>query len=775
VKNSFLLLVFSLLTVAVFGQEDDFTPQFSVRGGIYTGQVLSLELTSSNPNASIHYTTDGKTPTSGSRRYSSPIQLDGIHIIRAKAYVNGKGSDIVTNSYFMDREYTMPVVSLTTDTANLWSYSRGIYVKGGGATPNYPFRGANYWQNWERRANIEYYAPDNELGFNQGVGIKIFGGWSRPLPQKSLAIFPRKEYGKKSIKYKLFPDKDLDKFKSILLRNSGSDFNKTQFRDAFMTSLIRDLDVEIQAYQPAVLYINGKYWGVQNVREKINEDYLRYNRGVNRDSVDLIKHRSDVKSGSRKHYTAMLAYMRKNNLADQAVFDSVAQLMEVANYADYNIAETYYDNHDAGGNIRFWRPQTPGGKWRWVLFDTDFGFGIGNWKAYKTNTVEMFTTGSGPKWPNPPWSTFIIRKLLENEEYKKEYINRWADRLNTTFHPDTVDKQIDHFYALYKDEMPFHFERWGGNMARWEKSIQVLRDFARLRPTYCRKHLMGKFNFADTAQVNIAINAMERGSVYLNTLHLQKASFSGMYFVGLPVKLKAIPRFDYIFVKWEGLTTTEASIEVDPSELGKVRAVFEAKPHSELYQNVVFNEIAYSVVEQTANNDWLELYNASSAPIDLGGWLLKDSKDENTFTFPQGAQIASGNYLVVAQQVDSFVANYSDTIAAIGGFDFGFSSKGELLRLYDATGHLVDSLTYIGDAAGVNSLAHPDSAAARMWSPEMLPTPGGKNTPYLAFLKQQDEEAQQRLMLMIGGGVLLLLLVVGVVVVKRRKNAQKAA
>ncbi len=228
------------------------------------------------------------------------INLDKTTPIRAVAYKNGKPGEIVTQTYLIGREYDMAVISITGNPEDFFSFDRGIYVKGCCADSVPPYKKANFWKGWERRINIEFYEPTGELGFNQRVGVRIFGGFSKGLPMKSLAIISRKKYEKKTIEYPIFPNKDIKKYKSFVLRNSGSDFNNTQFRDALLTNLIESLDVGIQAYRPAVVFINGSYWGVHNVREKINEYYLKSNAGVDPDSVDIMKHRNDSVSGKKR-------------------------------------------------------------------------------------------------------------------------------------------------------------------------------------------------------------------------------------------------------------------------------------------------------------------------------------------------------------------------------------------------------------------------------------------------------------------------------------------
>lgn len=80
--------------------------------------------------------------------------------------------------------------------------------------------------------------------------------------------------------------------------------------------------------------------------------------------------------------------------------------------------------------FKYWQEKKSTGRWRWILYDMDFGFGLYNPKAYELNTIEFATATDGQGWPNPPWSTLVLRKLLENEEFKIAFVNRFADLLN---------------------------------------------------------------------------------------------------------------------------------------------------------------------------------------------------------------------------------------------------------------------------------------------------------------------------------------------------------
>lgn len=266
-------------------------PVFSLTGGFYHGaQVLGFE---NSDQIEIYDALDGKPPDDSAWRYRAPLTLAATTAVRAIGYRRGFApSEVVTHTYFIDEAVHLPFVSIVTDPANFFSNDRGIYVTGTNGTSGYCDSAIrNVKQDWERPVNVELYEGEGTLAFNQQAGVKIYGGCSRTrFPQKSLALFARQAYGKGSFAYQLFPDKDIGRFESFILRSSADDQIYTLFRDALSQSvLVEYRDVDVQAYRPAVLFLNGRYWGIHNIREKINEHYVAGNFGIDAKEVNLLE------------------------------------------------------------------------------------------------------------------------------------------------------------------------------------------------------------------------------------------------------------------------------------------------------------------------------------------------------------------------------------------------------------------------------------------------------------------------------------------------------
>ncbi|MEZ4922355.1 MAG: CotH kinase family protein [Crocinitomicaceae bacterium] len=770
-----LVILFILVCLVVEGQEQ-WQLNFDPIGGVYE-KPTTVKL-DAGEGATIYYTTDGTRPHTGSRKYSTPILVNNVSIIRAFAVKNGNRTELKTYTYVCDRKYDLPVISITTDSANLWNPATGIYVKGCCADTVEPYLGANYWQSWERTANIEMYDAEGQLCFNQQAGISIFGGFSRWLPQKSIAVIARSKYGDSKFRYPIFPNREHKSYKSFILRNSGGDFQRTHLRDAFMTQMAKPTGLAIQEYQPAVVFINGEYWGIQNIREKISEHYLEQNYGVDKDNVDILRQNGVKRHGSSANYKKLLAYLNTHDLSNDKNVDELRKFMDVDDFIRYNIAEVYSDNRDAGGNIRYWRERTDTSKWRWVYYDIDQGLGNNAPRGYERNTLLKFTSVNNESWPDPPWSTLIIRKLLENKKLEQQYINTFADHLNVYYHPDTANKLLDSMVNLIDYEIGFHQKRWGSSYENWKHQLGILRKFIDKRPYFCRQHLMQKFNLKDTVDVEIIHPGDEMCDILFNSLQL-KQSFKGVYFEGVPVTITVNVHHDYEFVGWEDTEDRLPTRTITPDGNISLKPIVQPKRKSHFANQVIFNEIACYQLDGDSCGDWVELYNRSDKEIDISGWTFTERGYKNGWELPQDTRLPANGYLVLTENRDNFKSYYSaDSVVAIGNFEFGLSSQGEGIKLYDAEGYIVDSLTYSVtlmeplDSNFAIALKHPDSTG--FWSSWIYerPSPSYMNDSYRSHLQHEADKRYWTKVFYIGGGSFFFILVGGVLFIRsyRKKH-----
>lgn len=446
-------------------------PEFSQKS-TYLKKGSQIEITA--PFGEIHYTVDGSTPTKSSPIYTGPITISRTGVVRARNFAEGyMPSDTVCATYLTDRVHDLPVVFLTTDEANLYDYSTGIWAMGAGASAEFPYEGANFWQNWERPVNFEYMTEDGISQVDFDAGISVFGQYSRANDQKSVEIKLKDKYGPTKVCYPFFGDDAVNVFSSFVLRNGGQDYNIAHIRDAFAAMVIKDqMDIDIMDYQPVVCYVNGVYHGIYDMREKIDEDYLANNHGADADNVDLIKANSDVKSGSFDNYSALLDYVSTHDLSVDAYYQKACEYVDIDELINYWLCESFFTNTDTG-NIKFWRENKEGAKWRWIFFDVDWClFG----STYDYNIIDNYLDVEG-HGVGQSFSTTLYVNLYKNPAFRTRMLEIFSEHLKTTFQTERMLKILDELIAEIEKEMPYYLERWDiGSVDSWKSNVEYLKQ-----------------------------------------------------------------------------------------------------------------------------------------------------------------------------------------------------------------------------------------------------------------------------------------------------------
>ena len=733
-------------------------PQLSIQSGFYA-TAIDVKVTNPDSSATLRYTLNGKTPSATSPVCSTLIHIDSTLALRVRAFKDGYlASNTLTSTYFLHEQTELPVFSLVTDPENFFSDTSGIYVEGtNGIIANCSTAPRNWNQDWERPVELEFFEKDRKPAFKVSTGVKIFGGCARLYPEKSLAFYFRGDYGFDVLKYRLFPDLPITEYNNFVLRSSGQDWWRTMFRDGMAQTLIgQGMNVDHQDYRPSILFINGQYWGIHNVREKLNEHYIYSHYGTNPDSVDLVEISKDVaaNNGDTVAYHAMIDFLSKNNMALSANYNYIKSIADIDEYIDYNIAEIYSANGDwPGANMKIWRERTPAAKWRWMVYDLDFTFGGNTQGQSTTNTLDQATATNGPSWPNPPWATLMLRKLLENTEFKNEFIQRFAVHLNTTYDVDHIVSLIDTLAQRIATEIPRHNVRWPQSLSlvpSWTAGIQIMKDFAANRPAAARGHFMSKFSITGTCSLLISRNNPDWGKIFTQSVEVSKSLSTNIFFKGIPLRIKALAMPGYRFVRWTGaFSSTTAETTFIPSTSGALSAVFEAAELS--VTTPVINEINYKSSSLFDTEDWVELYNPSSTTVDLSSWKLRDGS-ANTFTLPKNQALNGHAYLVLCRDSVKFRSLRPEVNPVLGNMGFGLSSAGELIQLVDSMGTVVDSVEFSSSgnwAPGPNgsgstlSLINPqsDNALAKNWkSSGLYGTPGKLNDVYTTGLDRAMNE-----------------------------------
>lgn len=668
------------------------SPVFSVERGFYTTPFF-LDISNPNSLGVIRYTTDGSEPNKHSTVYTNQLIVSEISVIRAGIFEEGiLPSKTETHTYFLNEEQRLPVISLTTNPEHFFDSDSGIYVLGPNAESALPHFGANYWQDWERPIHAEFFEENNVFGFNIDLGVKIFGQWSRANAQKSLALYSRKEFGYAEINYKLFPNSDIDKYQSIVLRNSGNDWNLSMFRDALMGEIVAPLDIDRQLYRPVVVYLNGEYWGIYNLREKVNEHFLESHHSIPAEDINIIENNFQLVHGEKESYEEFYYSLNNMDMTTDEAFEYIDSKIEINEFIDYYLLQIFIDNQDwPGNNIKFWQQSSTNSKWRWIFYDADFGFGIWNSSAYTNNTLSFALEENGPAWPNPPWSTFLLRKFIENEKFKNIFISRYSTYSNTIFLPENINQIISDFSSKISPELPTHFQKWGGYYPNWLNEITNLKNFAHNRVSYVNAYFASGFGLSGQYKLSLTQD-IEKGIVAITDFTIEADSWEGTFFKNIPLQIEAKPNEGFEFSKWEGdNNSSDNPLTIIPSENLNLSPVFVASSDT---VKIVINEINYNSSDIFNPEDWVELYNPSSKSIDLSAWVFKDSDSSHSFIIPDNIFLEPDSYIVLCVDSILFKSKFPNVNNFIGNLNFGLSGGGELIRLYNNFGTIIDSLIY---------------------------------------------------------------------------------
>jgi hypothetical protein len=558
----------SALNNASTGTEVLSKPSFSVAAGRYSG-TQTVALSHALSQVEVRYTLDGSEPHATSLLYQNPINISATKILKVKAYKSGYlPSETAVATYFINEHaFSLPVISLSTKNDYLNSNLIGIYTDGtNGLQLNCSNEPKNWNQNWDRHAVIEYFEANGQKKFDQHIDIRIGGACSRNFPQKSLVVKARDKYGSKTIEQKLFPNKESQSYGGFILRNSGNDFNVTMFRDAVEHAIVSDqMDIDYLDYQPTIVYLNGQYWGIQNMREKIDADYIEANYGIEKDDIDLIETYENALEGTSDKYINYKNTLAAMDRSTQAAYDYISANIDVQEYINYLVTEIYYGNTDwPGNNIKFWRQRSTDGKFRWILWDMDFGFSLYENLAPITHPTLNFATAiDGPGWPNPPWSTVHIRLVLDNPQFREQFIRTFEAALNTTFATDRVVGILNQFQARIASEMPYHKSRWGGSTSDFNSEVQRMRNFAATRNTFMRQHLRDFFGLSDNdISLSISTTPAGAGRFSLNGITSEVSIVDARYGSGLSYTVQPVAARGYKFKSWRITKHTSDSIPI---------------------------------------------------------------------------------------------------------------------------------------------------------------------------------------------------------------------
>lgn len=579
-------------------------PKFSgqLPGVVSEGTKVTLDCATGE--AKTYYTTDGSEPKIGgestSEYVSSPIEIKETTIIKARTFDGDKpASEILTGTFLVVDKYhkdcgngfTVPIVSISTDEEYLYDPEIGFLLtegsKNGVSHPNSSclskFGSVNLFQeNWKRPVVFEYI-EDGKVTMVQEAEASVMGGCSREWKVVSLKLKAGSKVGssKKEFSKSPFKDKPNNKYTSLHLRNGGNggnteDLSVVRVRDGFMQSLVKDMNIDYQAYQPVAYYLNGKYMGLMGLRERTNEDYVESNYGLDEEDIDVLKANNSegmvVSNGTLDAYNDMIEFLENNDPTTKEYYETACKYIDMDEYIDYQIFEHFIVNTDwPGNNIKIWRDRK-NGKFRWITYDTDFGFGLysHNNCVPDLNTFK-FAVGESPiMWSNgikisgnyvrqqPNWKVTIFYHLTKNPQFQEKFVNKALIHLGTTFSFDRVKAEWEKLQKEVEAEFCAFAKKYGHDNTSLEKldGAKRMLEFAAKRHDYIYDHMkdffheLGYSQFTEYVDFKLTSN-IDNAKFLVNDDLLNSSSFEGKQVNGIDIKLYPVAPRGYIFKKWE--------------------------------------------------------------------------------------------------------------------------------------------------------------------------------------------------------------------------------
>ncbi|MDG2012456.1 MAG: CotH kinase family protein [Pirellulaceae bacterium] len=548
-------------------------PKFDLKSGWFDKSInvaISCE-----PDAKIYVTTDGSCPNElDSLLYTQPIEITKTTVLRARAFKqNSIPSEIGTRNFFIDAtQHTIPVIAVTVDPEWLWERPKGILHE------------RNTWCFTERPAHLAYYSVDREKVFSLNGGIKLQGSFSRNFAKKSFTITAGQRYGNKKIKGKIFTDIERDSFDGLVVRAdcnyAGHDeterwWGGDRIRNELIYHVNKEMDssVIMQAYQPAALYLNGEYWGLYNVTERKNKNFIEdHYPGVG--AIDMLNpavqwddgYSFETYQGDGDAYRSIEEFIKASDMTSKSVYQRLSKWIDIPNFIDCWIYEIYTVKGDPTSNSRMWRPRTSDGKWQSIAFDWD------HWREQEREWIHRYARKKrGKSW--------LFAMLIKNEEFQVAFINRLCDYLNTTLSAEHVERLVWEIHERVEIEKRRDRQRWEDKLEfmPWGEQIENTIEFAEERPEYLYAEMTKFFDLPGPAEVEVDVNQEGQGFIRFSTLEITQFPWYGQYMQEVPVEVEAVPLPGYRFVDWSDpeMLGLEATAVITLSEVNTIEACFE--------------------------------------------------------------------------------------------------------------------------------------------------------------------------------------------------------
>ena len=688
------------------------------------------------------------------RGYAPPFgSVNKINVIRVKPFIsNNLPTEEKVYTYFPETpSYNLPILSIVTDNASFFEYENGIYVWGDTTDMgNYNQTGIDF----ERTCTLQFFDVNGTFIKEKKMGGRIHGNGSRHSPQKSLRFYNRS--GLDNTDFFLPNGVKTD----VILLRSGGHRPDCIGRDYLGCKLVDEMEMDHADPYLHAVYINGEFWGLYDLRARIDADFVGERYDIEKDFVGMIDDTYQVSEGyvMNPNEYEQLTQFAVNNTMNTDNFNYLSERIDVPLFTDMFCSEVYIGNHDfPTNNVGAWKFNTWGAssKWRHYIFDLDGTFG-GSCDSEQeddetldyylhTNTLSMVT------------ATRLLRNFLENSDYENYFINHMADLLNTQFRPGVVLPKFNTYRNRISNIQPHHLNRYrypsniptlaerivaDPDITAWENHLDGYNNYFQVRPRYVRDEFLNEFNISDSVKFVVNVNDESMGKVQLNSLYISNLlvgantlnvyPWTGIYFSNVPVELTAASKYGFKFDGWSMSASTSPTLSFSSATDKNITANFSIDPN---FLAPVVNEVMASNTNVLQDDfgqheDWIEIYNPNPYPITLEGYYLTDDA-------------ALPNKFVISSRTESIVpANgyrifFASNVTQRGGDHTNFKiSVGETVALRAPNGTLLSSVSVPGWLVPNSSYGCSPNGSNSSWGMFSSSTPGAENTAGVADIEE---------------------------------------
>lgn len=517
---------------------------------------ITVDATNPNGgNSTLRYTLDGSEPSTSSPLFVAPITISSTTVVRVRAFVLGLlPSKVATATYMIAPEHHTPIISITTSNNDL-NGPEGIFTR--------------WWRDDDIPAYVDYFNPDGTLAFAQRTGMQLDGGFggSRTQPQRSFRLeLDNGSLGAGSVNLPLIPDKPArTEYSRLYLRNGSNQHLFLPHKDAAQVKMMAGAtNSYYSAWTPVTVYINGQYFGLYELREKIDAEFFATLEGADRDSMDVLTVSAwsgpelRANHGSTEGFWQAVSAAQALNTNSTTYWDELDQLFDLTWYTDYMIGQQWMGTTDWPlNNIKLYRSNTTGQRWRFATTDLETAMAP-NGQTGPTFNALIYSSGQDPE---VPYSNIWQRSIL-NPRFHDHYINRFADVMNSAYLDERIQNIAQNFYDRTRPDMGDQLLRWRGTdttalLIAYEGFNTDFRNDLTMRTTEVRDDIQQFFSLPRQVDLTLDVHPTGAGKIHISTLVPAEYPWEGVYFDGVPVRITAVAEPGFVFQHWHqnGLVT----------------------------------------------------------------------------------------------------------------------------------------------------------------------------------------------------------------------------